>query len=73
MKKVNSLVAESLKYNILERINIVGNICDSIAEQSSSINITEEQKLELDNRLKYLENNPNTGSSWEVVKKRLIK
>ncbi len=72
VKMSNSVLAESLKYNVAERVLIVEDIWDSIAKAPNSLDITEEQKIELDNRLESYHNNPNTGVSWDIIKKRIV-
>ncbi|MCK4983044.1 MAG: addiction module protein [Victivallaceae bacterium] len=68
-----SIVAETLKYDISERILIVEDIWDSIAGVPEAFPVTEAQKNELDKRLKAYHANPDAGSPWEVVKQRIRK
>jgi putative addiction module component (TIGR02574 family) len=57
--------------SVAERILLVEEIWDSIAAEQSALEITQEQKDELDWRLAEYEANPNAGASWEQVKERL--
>ncbi len=57
--------------SIAERILLVEQIWDSIAAEQESWEITQAQRDELDRRIADYEANPQAGSSWEEVKKRL--
>lgn len=52
---------------IPERKAIVERINASIAEDTDSTGLTEEQKRELDRRLEEFRKNPESGLSWEQV------
>ena len=54
-----------------ERIQLVEDIWDSIAEAPESLPLTEEQKAELDRRLDAYHRNPGQGSPWGGVRERL--
>ena len=62
---------EYQKLSISERIQLVEDIWDSIVADPNSITITEAQKQELDRRLENYNNNPQSGSTWDEVKKRI--
>lgn len=51
-----------------DRLQIVGDLWDSIAEDSSTIKLTPAQISELDRRLDDLEKNPNEGRAWDEVR-----
>jgi putative addiction module component (TIGR02574 family) len=57
--------------SISERIQLVEDIWDSIAIVPETLQLTEEQKWELDRRLDDYHNNPGKGSPWEVVRERI--
>jgi putative addiction module component (TIGR02574 family) len=57
--------------SISERILLVEDIWDSIASVPETLQLTEEQKWELDRRLDDYHNNPGKGSPWEVVRERI--
>jgi putative addiction module component (TIGR02574 family) len=59
-----------LKLSVSERIQLVQDIWDSIAEVPDSVLLTDEQKAELDRRLDAYHMNPNAGSPWSVVRER---
>ncbi len=56
---------------IAQRILLVEEIWDSIADQQDQLPITEAQKQDLQRRLATHKANPKAGSSWEEVKARL--
>lgn len=51
-----------------DRLQIVGELWNSIAEDCSSLKLTSAQIAELDRRLDDLEKNPSEGRSWEKVR-----
>ena len=59
------------KLSILERVQLVENIWDSIAVSAVELPLTDDQKQDLDKRLDAFENNPDDGSAWPNVKKRI--
>ena len=63
--------AEILKLSISERILLVEDIWDSIAEAPEEIALTQAQEQELDARLDAYHKNPTEGSPWALVKDRI--
>ena len=61
-----------LSLSISERIRLVEDIWDSIREVPEAIELTEDQKEELDRRLTAYHSNPEAGSPWKVVRKRIL-
>ncbi len=63
-----------LKLSVAERLFMVEAIWDSIADDAKTQNmeLSDETKKMLDERMKAHEKNPTTGSSWEEVKSRLL-
>ncbi|WP_234995078.1 addiction module protein [Alkalitalea saponilacus] len=57
--------------SVSERILMVEAIWDSIAENDEQVELTEETKQLLDERLKAHKNNPEEGSIWDEVKARI--
>ena len=53
---------EILRLSISERIRLVEDIWDSIREVPEAVELTEEDKEELDRRLEAYRQNPNDGS-----------
>jgi len=69
---MNALVkSDILNLSISERILLVEDIWDSVAEVPDIVPLTEEQKKELDRRLDAYHANPTEGSPWEVVRERI--
>src|SRR5437763_7169020 len=59
---------EVLQLPVSERIRIVEAIWDSIADTPEALELSDEQKVELDRRLAEFEKNPNEGSPWSEVR-----
>jgi putative addiction module component (TIGR02574 family) len=59
-----------LRLSVSERIQLVQDIWDSIAEVPDSIPLTNEQKAELDRRLDAYHKDPNAGSPWSIIRER---
>ena len=57
--------------SVSERIQLVEDIWDSIEKVPESIQLSEEQKIELDRRLDDYHNDPGNGSPWNVVCERI--
>jgi putative addiction module component (TIGR02574 family) len=53
---------------VAERIQIVEDLWDSIAEDSGGLQLNEAQKRELDRRLDDFEANPSAGAPWDQVR-----
>jgi len=60
-----------LDLSVAERIQLVEDLWDSIAEVPESVPLTEGQKAELDRRLASYRRNPKAGSPWAMVRKRI--
>ena len=58
------------KLSVAERIRLAEDLWDSTPE-SAEIPLTDAQKAELDRRLEDLEQHPDAGDPWEVVRARL--
>jgi len=63
--------ADILSLSVPERIQLVEDIWDSIAEVPQEVPLTEEQKEELDRRLDAYHQDPNEGSPWGLVRERI--
>jgi putative addiction module component (TIGR02574 family) len=66
-----SLLAEATRLSVPERIELVEAIWDTVAPHLGAEPLPESHRAELDRRLQDLEDNPDTGSSWEEVRARL--
>lgn len=65
-------IADILQLDVSERIQLVEDIWDSIATVPDAVSLSDAQKKELDRRLENYQQNPNAGSPWEDVKKRIL-
>ena len=54
-------------------LKLVEAIWDSIAEAPETLQLTEEERAELDRQLREYEKNPDDGSPWSEVKERILK
>ena len=59
------------KLSLAERIQLLEDVWDSIADEPDAWELTQEQKDELDRRLAAHKDNPKAGSSWDELKARL--
>ena len=71
MKHVS--LSDVLELPVEERIRLVSAIWDSIAEAPEAVEVTPEQKAELDRRLKAYQADPGAGSPWDEVKARILR
>lgn len=55
-----------------ERLRLVEEIWDSIAEVPEDVSLTPEQRAELERRLEAYERNPEAGIPWDEVKAKLL-
>ncbi len=68
----NIKVTDTLKLSIPERIQLVEDIWDTIATETKSIELTEQEKKIIDERLEAYHKNPDEGSPWNEVYKRIV-
>jgi putative addiction module component (TIGR02574 family) len=61
------------KLSIAERLQLVEDIWDSIAEETESLPLTDAQKAELDRRLEQYRRDPDSAIPWEQVRQDLRK
>ncbi len=64
----SNLTEEARKLSVAERIALVEEIWDSIAEDNGCFELTEAQKQELDRRLESFHADPSQGRTWEEIK-----
>lgn len=64
-------VADLLELPMEERLKLVGDIWDTIADAPEALQLTEEDKRLIDERLKERERNPRTGAAWQEVYVRI--
>jgi len=60
-----------LSLSVSDRIQLVEDIWDTIAQVPEKVVLTDEQKTELDCRLDAYHKDPEEGSPWEMVKERI--
>lgn len=70
MSKITA--TDTLELSIPERIQLVEDIWDTITAKASSIELTKEEKKIIDARLEKYHQNPELGSPWEDVYKRIV-
>jgi putative addiction module component (TIGR02574 family) len=64
-------VADIIELSVAERIQAVEDIWDSIAELPDAIQLSEDEKRELDRRLEAYHRNPDVDAPWAEVRKRI--
>ena len=68
----SNLTEEVKRLSIAERIALVEEIWDSIAEDNGCFDLTEAQKQELDRRIESFRANPSQGRTWEEIKNEFL-
>ncbi len=58
------------RLSVADRLRLVEEIWDSIADSVDSMDIPQSHKDELDRRLAAMRDDPHAGSTWEEVKVR---
>jgi putative addiction module component (TIGR02574 family) len=61
-----------LELSVAQRLMIMSQIWESIAQSPDSLPLTPAQKQELDTRLNSYYENPNAGQPWGKVKEKLL-
>ena len=70
---MNRIIKENiLQLSVPERIQLVEDIWDSILLVPESVELSDEQKAELDRRLNAYHMNPENGIPWDILKSKLI-
>ncbi|HYX31440.1 MAG TPA: addiction module protein [Pyrinomonadaceae bacterium] len=64
----NELTEAAKRLDISDRILLVEEIWDTIAEENHAFELTEAQKRELDRRLGAANRNPGQGRTWDEIK-----
>ena len=64
--------ADTLDLSVSERIKLVAEIWESIAECPEEIDLSDETRQLLRQRLAAYRANPDAGSPWAEVKKRIL-
>lgn len=69
MKKITA--TDTLSLSVPERIQLVEDIWDTIADDVGAVELTEEDKRTIDKRLAAYHQNPGAGSPWADVFNRI--
>jgi putative addiction module component (TIGR02574 family) len=67
------LTEQAKKLSIPDRILLVEEIWDSIAEENQAFELTDAQKRELDRRLESVRTNTGQGRTWDEIKAEFMK
>jgi putative addiction module component (TIGR02574 family) len=62
------LIEQAKKLSVSDRIRLVEEIWDTIAEESEAFELTDAQKKELNKRVEWARNNPGQGRTWDEIK-----
>ena len=69
MKKISA--TDTLDLSIPERIQLVEDIWDTIAAEADAVELNEEEKRIIDDRLEAYHRDPYAGAPWGDVVKRI--
>jgi putative addiction module component (TIGR02574 family) len=69
----SEITEQAKKLSIPDRILLVEEIWDTIAEENQAFELTEAQKRELDRRLELARANPGQGRTWDEIKAEFMK
>ena len=69
----NELTEAARKLSISDRILLVEEIWDTIADENQAFELTDAQKRELDRRLELARDNPEQGRTWDEIKAEFTK
>jgi putative addiction module component (TIGR02574 family) len=67
------LTEQAKNLSIPDRIRLVEEIWDTIAEENEAVELTDAQKRELDRRMELVRNNPGQGRTWDEIKAEFLK
>lgn len=67
----NVLREELFKLSAAERLELVEELWDSIADEDEALALTDEQREDLERRLAEADADPPGGSPWEQVRERI--
>ncbi len=63
--------SDILKLSVAERIELAGDIWDSVAEVPEAVELSDAERSELDRRLAAYHSDPDQGSPWSLVAERI--
>jgi putative addiction module component (TIGR02574 family) len=67
-----TVLSEVETWPIDDRIRLVQDVWDRLADQGYEPELTEEMKAELDRRIEEMDRNPGAGIPWEAAKARVL-
>lgn len=70
MKPISA--SDALSLSLPERIQLVEDIWDTIAMEADALELTDNEKQLIDERLEAYHQNPGAGSPWEEVRQRIL-
>ena len=65
-------LSKILELPVEERIELVQSIWDSVAAVPEAVQLTTEQRAELEDRVRDYRENPDNGSPWPEVRERIL-
>jgi len=68
-----ALLKKATSLPVPDRIKLVEDIWDSIADEPNDYPLTPAQKRELDRRLESMRKNPSRAVSWTEARQRILK
>ncbi len=69
---VSQFLQDLRQLPIPQRIQLVEDLWDSIAEEAPAIHLSKERIAELDRRLDALEAQPESGTPWHIARERIL-
>ncbi|HKO36378.1 MAG TPA: addiction module protein [Pyrinomonadaceae bacterium] len=69
----SELTEAARKLSIADRILLVEEIWDTIAQENQAFELTDSQKEELDRRLASVKSRPSQGRTWDEIKAEFMK
>ena len=67
------LTKQAKNLSIPDRIRLVEEIWDTIAEENEAFELSDAQKRELDRRLQSVRDKPGQGRTWDEIKAEFMK
>ena len=67
------LTKQAKNLSVSDRIRLVEEIWDTIAEENETSELTDAQKRELDRRLELVKSSPGQGRTWDEIKAEFLK
>ena len=67
-----AVLNEVESWSIDDRIRLVQDVWDGLADDDFEPELTDDMKAELDRRVEAMKRNPDSGVPWEEVKARLL-